>query len=196
MASLAATDDRLPVSETDRPVRCGSNARWYVAQTHPQAERWASENLSRQGFVPYLPLAAVTVRDRVLRTLTRTILRPLFTSYLFVSFDAARDPWRPICSTRGVRRLFMTGFRPIPVPHGAVERLQATDAARLAPAATAAAWAPGAACVLAAGPFTSFPGVVVDTSDETARVTLLMFGQLRDVTVPIAHLAPPADQHN
>ncbi len=193
MAPLAATDDRLPVAETDRPVRCGSNARWHVAQTHPQAERWAVENLSRQGFVSYLPLAAIVVRDRVLRTLTRTVLRPLFSSYLFVAFDAERDPWRPICSTRGVRRLFMTGFRPLPVPHGAVERLQATEPSRLSSSASAASWAPGTACVLAAGPFTGLAAVIVDTAEETARVTLLVFNELRDVTVPVAHLAAPTE---
>lgn len=193
MASFAATDDRLDTSsETDRvAVRCGSRARWHVAQSHPQAERWAVENLSRQGFAAYLPLAAVTVRDRVLRTLTRTVLRPLFSSYLFVAFDAARDPWRPICSTRGVRRLFMAGFRPLPVPHGAVERLQATEAARLAPASTAASWAPGAACLLAQGPFAGLTAVILDAAEETARVTMLVFGELRDVTVPVAHLALP-----
>jgi transcription antitermination factor NusG len=81
--------------------------------------------------------------------------------------------------------------RPLPVPEGAVEALQATDALRLNPTATAATWAPGAACAVVAGPFAGFSAAVLSVTDETAHITVLMFGALRDVTVPTAHLAPP-----
>lgn len=173
-------------------VRCGSlsGVRWFVCQTHPQAERWARDNLDNQGFTVYLPLELVRIRDRVLRTMTHEVLRPLFGGYLFVQFDADNDPWRPICSTRGVKRLFMSGTqRPTPVPHGAVERLQAGEASRLSIRSATETWAPGASCRLAAGPFAGHSAAVVSANDRLAVVTLLVFDQLRDVTVPVAHLA-------
>ena len=46
---------------------------------------------------------------------------------------------------------------------------------------------------LSDGPFARFPAVVISAEDETARVTLLVFGELRDVTVPTAHLALPIE---
>lgn len=49
---------------------------------------------------------------------------PLFPRYLFVFFDPDVDRWRPICSTRGVERLFgATPETPTPVPHDVVEDL-------------------------------------------------------------------------
>jgi transcriptional antiterminator RfaH len=97
---------------------------WYVAHTHPHAEHRALEHLRRQGFSVYLP------RYRKLRRHARrveTVRAPLFPGYLFISMDIARTRWRAIRSTLGVRNLVCEGERPVPVPPGVVEEIQARE---------------------------------------------------------------------
>ncbi len=48
-----------------------------------------------------------------------------FPTYIFVAFDPNRDRWLSINNTMGMRSLIMIGERPVPVPHGIVEQLQA-----------------------------------------------------------------------
>jgi len=175
MASATPSADALPT------------ALWGVVATHPQAERWAAANLNRIGYETYLPLYTARVRDRVLRTLTRLVDRPLFPSYLFVAIDG---PWTPIRYAPGVRELLMDDGRPSICPREAVEALQAGDGLRRTPAAPGAAWPPGAPCSLATGVFKGHPAVVSEVQGENARITLMLLGELRSVYVPVECLAP------
>jgi hypothetical protein len=90
------------------PVACGRyqppTHGWIVVATHPQAERWARDNLVRLGYRCYLPLYATRVRDRTVRTVWRPIERPLFTGYVFTAFSDA-DPWTPVRYCPGVRAI-------------------------------------------------------------------------------------------
>ena len=58
--------------------------RWYVAQTHAQAEAKALLNLARQGFQSYLPQY---VKRRRHARRVEWVKAPLFPRYLFVRFD-------------------------------------------------------------------------------------------------------------
>ena len=113
---MAAVDTASRSQRVDE--RCGS--RWGVVHTHPQAERWAAQNLQRQGYAAYLPIHTVRIRDRALPTLTRPVERPLFTSYLFVAVPLTL--WGPIRHTLGVRSLLMSGEKPYLLPEAVVER--------------------------------------------------------------------------
>jgi transcriptional antiterminator RfaH len=168
----------------------GSNPRWHVVATYAQAERRAVANLQRQGYHCWLPLIIVPRRDRVLRTLVHRVEVPLFPAYAFCQFDPQRDPWSPIRNTPGVYSLLMTAGKPAPVQHGAVEALQAAQAAREALGAEMPQWAPGTPCTLAAGPFAHHPAVVLSVTGRRARVSVLMFGALRGVTCAITALLP------
>lgn len=134
-------------------------------------------------------MVSVLRRDRVLRTLTRPVLVPLFRDYLFV--DIGSDPWVPVRYAPGVAALMMSGGVPNYVRADDVERLMAGEGRRRSDAAAALEWEAGMPCVLTAGPFTGLAAVILDAAEETARVTMLVFGELRDVTVPVAHLALP-----
>lgn len=166
---------------------CNSIAgrRWACVYTHPQAERWANQNLTARGYQTYLPLHAVRVRDRVTPTITHVSVRPLFSRYLFVRFDHLTESWSPIRDTPGVVGLLHTGTHVHYANPGAVERLQATEEQRQIPHEDAAAWAPGTPCFLVAGPFTGRPAVVVDT--HPLRIALVMLGGLREM-----HVTPDA----
>ena len=123
-------------AEHDDALSCGSYCpRWFIVRTHYGEEVEAAGQIVNQGFTAYLPehVAEPTrgkraQRDNVVVDSAGHVGRrlPLFPRYLFVWLDPAVDQWRPICSTRGVERIFgATPESPTPVPYGVVEELLA-----------------------------------------------------------------------
>jgi len=167
--------------------RCGR--RWICVQSHPQAERWALNNLLRSGYVAYLPMCCVMVRDRVIRSLLRERLTPLFAGYLFVALGPD-EPWTPIRYSPGVSRLLgFDGTRPQFVADALVSALQAGEAARATLTPPDALWRPGMPCRLAGGAFSGTDAVVLSVRHDTAVVGLVCFGQMREAIVGLALLA-------
>jgi transcription antitermination factor NusG len=101
-------------------ARSPSSERWYVVHTLPQQEFQVEYQLRRQGFRPFLPRIARTVRHA--RKL-RNVRAPAFSRYLFVPLDLSTCAWTPINGTIGVSRLIMAHGKPQPVPPGVVETL-------------------------------------------------------------------------
>lgn len=190
--------DTLPADSDDRavsgPFRCGNVSpcggypapRWYVAQTHPQAERWATQNLQRRGYTTYLPLMSVKRRDRVLHSMVHTVQVPLFPRYVFVSFDTSAG-WTAVWHTPGVSRLLTKDAgQPNPLPTGTVEAIRiALEAAEQAPAPDAA-WKAGRPCSIAQGALRGCHGVVLSATRRTAVVAVVVLGGVRQVTVALA----------
>jgi transcription antitermination factor NusG len=160
---------------------------WAVAQTHPQAERWASQSITQRGYTTFLPLVRVTRRDRVLHSLTRLVEVPLFAGYVFVIIDG---PWTPIRYAPGVAALLMVGCRPGRLADGAVAALQGAQAQRAAAGAATPQWAPGTPVTLRDGAFAGHPAVVLSVSGRRAQVSVMLFGELRTVSAAIAALLP------
>jgi transcriptional antiterminator RfaH len=98
--------------------------RWYVAQTHPNAERKAVAHLARQGFVTYLP--RYLKRRRHARRID-TVAAPLFPRYLFVQIDMAAQRWRSVYSTLGVSQLVGHGDTPAVVADRVISALIARE---------------------------------------------------------------------
>jgi len=157
--------------------------RWAVLATQPQGEHWAEQNLRHRGYQPYLPLFASMQRDRTIKTFKRLALKPLFPGYIFCQHDP-RDPWRPIRYCPGIRANLLGGKGIQYASTAAVDALQATDAQRLLPIHRTP-WRPGAVCELADGPFHGHTAVVLRLEREMALVSLMMFGQLREVAVDV-----------
>ena len=89
-----------------------ANLKWYVVQTHPNAEMRAVTHLLRRGFEVYMP------RFRKLRRharKTELVVRPLFPRYLFVAFDQAAGSWHAVRSTIGVSNLVGGKLGPTPI---------------------------------------------------------------------------------
>lgn len=125
-------------------------SRWYVVHTRSHQERWAETNLSRQGFRSWLP---VMERSRRHARRIETVRVPLFPGHLFVEMDIAREAWRAINGTFGVRRLLADGFRPQALP----EATGADGLSTVAPADLR----PGDAVTIASGPFAECAAVVL-----------------------------------
>jgi hypothetical protein len=173
--------------EGNRPELCGR--RWICVQSHPQAERWALNNLLRSGYSAYLPMCAVTVRDRVIRSLICDRLVPLFAGYLFCSLGPA-EPWTPVRYSPGVSRLLgFDGTRPQFVPDALVDGLRAGEAARSTIRPPGTLWRPGAAVRLSGGAFDGHDAVVLRIERETAVVGLVVFGAMREAIVGLGSLA-------
>jgi transcription antitermination factor NusG len=164
---------------------------WVVVQSHPGAERWAAANLLRAGYPVYLPLHAVTRRDPVLRSTTRTVEVPLFVGYLFTEMDNG-SPWTPIRYSRGVLRVLMSNGKPGHVDAGVLAMLQASEAARRTIAVSGASYAPGEAVSVRTGPLSDHHGVIVRTTASHAVVALLLMGRLVEASVRLDALTRPA----
>jgi len=175
---------------------CGSHRatpdpRWHCIQTHSQAERWAHENLVRQGYTAFLPMVTERRPDRVLPSMTHKVEVPLFRGYLFVRFDPISDQWRPIVSTRGVRRLFLTEtLRPIPVRRGQIEKFMADSDARSILTAELPAFTAGARLCVTNGPFADHEGVCLWSSETRTRLLMQVLGS--EVAVEVARGAVKA----
>lgn len=103
-----------------------SNTVWIVVATHLNAESQAVQHLKRQGYECYCPHTRVSRRHA---RRSETVTRPFFPGYLFVRLDRARDQWRPIMHSRGVRTVVRFGEKLGIVPQGVIESLLARDEA-------------------------------------------------------------------
>jgi transcription antitermination factor NusG len=162
--------------------------RWCVARTKPSAEAWALTNLNLRGHEVYLPLCTVRRRDR-LRSLTRTVQVPLFRSYLFVQ-HVPGESWRAIHTAPGVSNLITVAGRIEYAAAGVVEALRATEQLRRSIHPSAQLCRPGAACRLLSGPFYGHDAVVSAIEGDSVVVSVMMFGELRRVVVPLESLGP------
>lgn len=88
---------------------------WYVAASQPGKERFAIENLKKQGFEIFYP-RITRARQRKDRRIDK-VTEGLFPGYLFVRFDRQRDRWQSINGTFGIRALVgVRGSEPTPLP--------------------------------------------------------------------------------
>jgi transcriptional antiterminator RfaH len=94
---------------------------WIVVKTKPSQEKWAAENVKRQGCKFYLPQYPQMVRVR--QKVQEMRGKPLFPSYLFVDTEARSDQWRWLLGTFGVSSVMMRGDKPAPIPLKVIDDL-------------------------------------------------------------------------
>jgi len=174
--------DKLPLG-----VIGESDLRWFVVQSRPHKELFASRNLANQGFRVFLPQLRKSIRSA---RRVREVERPLFPRYLFVEMDLHRQGWRSILGTYGVTRLVMEGPRPLPAPRGLVEGLIArSDAYSVVDLSLSLT--PGQSVELLSGPFAGKIGALVELEGaERVRVLLEILGAKREISVPAGAVAP------
>jgi transcription antitermination factor NusG len=118
------------------------------------------------------------------------VVAPLFPRYGFIAFDHRDTSWSPIRNTPGVVDLVRCGALPAYTNAAAVERLRAAQELGRSIQAPEASWASGMPCRLLAGAFRSHPAIVISVTGERAVVSMLCFGALRQITVPLECLGP------
>ncbi|MEF2554002.1 transcriptional activator RfaH [Aurantimonas sp. A2-1-M11] len=143
--------------------------RWYAVATQPGRETLAKAHLERQDFDCVLPMQERTVRHARRVSTTRA---SFFPGYLFVALDLSVDRWRSVNGTVGVRHIISAGDRPVAVPRGMVETLQAAmDEAGLIRIETHGS--KGDKVTLHKGPFTGMVGEW-DRMQGSQRVRVLL----------------------
>ena len=162
--------------------------RWYVVQTHVNAETKAAANLERQGFAVYLPRY---LKRRSHARKVDTVARPLFPRYLFVAIDLATQRWRSIQSTLGVSHLVCWSGHPASVDNGVIATLKAReDQNGFVKLARRFGFAPGDKVRIVEGAFVDNLALVEGISDhERVAVLLDLLGRKVRVLVGVDLIA-------
>ena len=96
---------------------------WFVARTQSNRERWAEENVRRQGHTPYLPLVLETHKTRNGKLF---LGRPLFPGYLFV--QTLNEQWHFLTGTYGISGVVPgTATRPATVSNAIIDDLRSRE---------------------------------------------------------------------
>lgn len=90
-----------------------SRANWFAVYSKPRQEQIAQENLQRQGFRCFLPMA-LNPYQRCSKQTPR--IEPLFPRYLFINVIADQQSLGSVRSTVGVCKLVRFGMQLIQVP--------------------------------------------------------------------------------
>lgn len=152
---------------------------WYLIHSKPRQERVAGEQLERQGYEIYLPLASVRRRRR---NRTIRIIDPMFPRYLFIHLSNETDDWRPIRSTVGVSTLVRFGDMPAKIPDSLITELQVredTDGIQILPDLE---YRQGDRVRIAEGPMEGFEGVF---QCRTGKERVLLLLEIAQKTVRI-----------
>jgi transcriptional antiterminator RfaH len=153
---------------------------WIAASTHHFKEAVAIENLARQGYRAYCPM--IRRKTRHARRL-REVIRPLFPGYVFVQLDLAREQWRPILSTIGVRALIRFGDTFGVVPEAFLNEIRGREQGGVLPM-TRHTFEPGKKVRMCDGPFSGLLATVLAAS-ESDRLLVLMDLLNRSVRVRV-----------
>ena len=152
--------------------------RWCAVHAQPHREARATAQLELQHFRAFLPLTSKTIRHA---RQFKTVRRPLFPRYLFVSLDLDCDPWRSVNGTFGVTGLVMSGDYPAAVPPGLVEELIRLSG-RSGVVEFSTQLKVGQRVCMLSGPFAERIGEL-EKVDEGGRVRILL--DLMGVKIPV-----------
>ncbi len=97
-----------------------TETKWVVVVTQANRERWAQENLVRQGYDSYFPKTVEVVRAQSYKECR---VKPLFPRYGFVHII---ERWRPILGTFGVSGI-VGGEMPWYMSCAVIDRLRALE---------------------------------------------------------------------
>lgn len=162
--------------------------RWYVVQSIPRMEGWAVENLLAAGFQSYWPRHVVEQK----KVVAGERYRSMYPSYLFVNFDVKNDPWRAVCSTRGVKRVLgATEETVVPLPVGFVEsmKMAAPDGVIDLPKVNPIVFSPGDALKVIDGPLAGHTGTMQFSEKGRVALLLSLLGRENVVYLPADRVA-------
>ena len=91
---------------------------WFAVYTKPRQEHIALENLERQDFRCFLPMA---INPYQRRSASKLRVEPLFPRYLFLSANADQQSLGPVRSTRGVATLVRFGMELARLPEQVIQ---------------------------------------------------------------------------
>ena len=144
---------------------------WFAVYTKPRQEHIALENLERQDFHCFLPMAVNPYQRRSEKKLR---IEPLFPRYLFLNVVPDQQSLGPVRSTRGVATMVRFGQKLATLPDAVINLIHAqcdpcTGLIRLDPVPVE----PGDNVRVFDGPFAGLQGIFKERKGEK-RALLLM----------------------
>lgn len=158
---------------------------WLVARAQHNREAWASENIARQGAVPYTPkLVFVGKSGR----LDEARIQYLFPSYVFVKPPS--DRWRWLLGTYGVRYVLMVGKSPALVQDFEIARIRACEDSEGLVRLPTVRFKPNQKVRVTGGAYTGYEGLYDGQgSKDRERILLDYLGRKTPVLIDPALLA-------
>ena len=147
-------------------------ANWFAVVTKPRQEQVALQNLQRQEFECFLPMAENPYQRRSKNN--RTIIEPLFPRYLFLNAIAEFQNLAPVRSTQGVISMVRFGTELAVIPEyviNAIKQRIETDTGliKIEPVEIKA----GDKVRVFNGPLTGLNGIVTERSSEKRALILM-----------------------
>ena len=143
---------------------------WFAVYTKPRQERVALENLERQGFSCFLPMAINPYQRRSAKKLR---VEPLFPRYLFLNVIPDQQSLGPVRSTRGVATLVRFGMELARLPEVVIRAVNSrcdpeTGLVKLDPVPVA----PGDKVRVFDGPFAGLEGIFKERKGKKRALLL------------------------
>ena len=143
---------------------------WYLIYTKPKQESVAKDNLERQDYSVYLPMAVVR---RKRRGKSVRIIDAMFPRYLFINLSEQTDDWGPIRSTIGVSSLIRFGLEPAKIPQLLIDALIERENPEGIHELPVKDFEQGQKVVISEGPFEGYEALFA-THESNERVSLLL----------------------
>ena len=156
---------------------------WFAVVSKPRQEKTAFENLQRQGFECFLPMAENPYQRRSKKH--QRIVEPLFPRYLFLRAIASHQNLAPVRSTKGVLNMVRFGTELAVVPDSVIHAIQSsmeedTGLVKIEPVPIEA----GDKVRIFDGPLAGINGVVQETnSNNRALILMELLGRPTKVQV-------------
>ena len=156
---------------------------WFAVVCKPRQEQTAYENLQRQGFECFLPMAENPYQRRSKKH--QRIVEPLFPRYLFLKAIASHQNLAPVRSTKGVLSMVRFGIELAVVPEAVINAIKAcgspeTGLIKIEPIAIKA----GDKVRVFDGPLAGVTGVVQETnSNQRALILMELLGRPSTIAV-------------
>lgn len=161
------------------------DAAYYVAQTAPQREYFAQDQLSHADIETYLPECKEVIRH-ARQVKERTA--PLFPGYIFLRIPAWHQPWRTINTTPGIIGVLSSASVPAVVQDWVIDGIRARagqDGGTVRIPDPTDFYEPGDPMRVTEGPLTGLTGCFMGRKRDRIKVLLDIMGRRTETWFPI-----------
>jgi len=144
---------------------------WFVVQTNPKEENLVSLVLSKQDIPIYQPFMEKYVFHARKKTLKHY---PLFPNYIFVNILPTEEEFHKIRWSRGVRRILIDNYQPIPIEDEFITSLKILQDKDTGIIKKPVEFAPGDLVRIKSGPMKDLYGVFEEWGSDEGRVKILI----------------------
>ena len=144
---------------------------WFVVQTNPKEENLVSLVLSKQDIPIYQPFMEKFVFHARKKTLKQY---PLFPNYIFVNIEPTEEEFHKIRWSRGVRRILIDNYQPIPIEEEFIASLQILQDKDTGIIKKPVEFAPGDMVRIKSGPMKDLYGIFEEWGSDEGRVKILI----------------------